>query len=327
MIEQYFRGPLRGPEAKPDFLRETEDRQALLTTLHKLRVQDVEILDFLAQTRFDEIQRILSSHLRKSIADQDSVAHIVPKVKLILLKLDAIREIGMKQSAPMGYLSTDDLIVANVELLRDRYRYFKGPFSLYLLWMLYHEEGHAAASHYLQSSRSGHSVSQVGLEQQRHQKGEKQPRSLYYVISEGVNDKLARQNTVEHVLANPIKGVTHADLKALQNIYSASGPILHISAIHLVDALVNDFSEGEKLPAETIWGALIHAQMNGLDLGDSKIRALLDSELGGKSSSELAHMTLDKIPEFLQKYDLTYRIEDFFRAALERARKDENESE
>jgi hypothetical protein len=116
---------------------------------------------------------------------------------------------------------------------------------------------------------------------------------------------------MEYLRANPMKGISNDDTRIFQDIYAAHGSALHFTAIHIVDALVQKLAQKEGLEKEIIWNSLIHAQMSGLDLSNLKFQEQLDSGIGSKFTGELAHLTIEKIPPLLQKYNLEYRFKDF----------------
>lgn len=313
MVER-FRGHLEGPQFKWDGLWSGKERVQMRESLKQFIRQDPELSEYLNQINFNEIRRILSERLRKSTGGKAKEAHIVPKESVIFSDGQGVRKVGFSEDNAMTYAPEVELILVNLDNIHAVMQSVNFPRPLVFLYYLSHEQGHAASSHHFSSMRKGR-VGQIGLEQVYAREGKGKPVNFFHLLSEGVNDKMARENVATYLRSNPMSGITNADVEDLLNIYSSRRQKLAIlTPAHLVEALVANLAKSQNIDPKVVWESLIHAQMNGLDLLHPENQKMLESEIGEGFLDKIAHADEADIMEALKKYRLTEHFDVYIRA-------------
>lgn len=309
-----FRGPLQGPQFKWDGLQSRKERAQIRESLKQFIRQDPELSEYLNQINFDEIRRILSERLRKSTGGKAKEAHIVPKESIIFSGGQGVRNVGFSEIDAMTYAPEVELILVNLDTIHAVMQSVNFPRPLVFLYYLSHEQGHAASSHYFSSMRKGR-VGQIGLEQVYAREGKGKPVSFFKLLSEGVNDKMARENVAAYLRSNPMSGITNADVEDFLNVYSSRRQKLAIlTPAHLIEALVANLAKSQNIDPKVVWESLMHAQMNGLDLLHPENQKMIESEIGEGFLDKIAHADEADIMQALKKYHLTEYFDVYVKA-------------
>jgi hypothetical protein len=307
------------------FSRTEEETKEVLSaqqeTLGKLKehiVVDDELKGYIDAINFDEVKRIYTRDLRNASLDKSVEAHIIPRTGIVLTNKEGLQAVEGPPEVEMTYMPENDLILVNVHEVRSFARKAGVPLALILVHLLNHEQGHASDSHYIKSTKSGHQVIQIGLQQfHRNIKvKDSKPLSLYEVINVGVNEKRAREVTSEYVTSNPIQGVSKQDVNNFLDLYSGSTGAMYFSVVHFIDVIVSRIARETGVDNTTAWGGVKHAIIYGLNLEDKKVRTMLNVPLGHKFVEQLRTAQAHDVPGILKKYGFSEKQSGYIQSFL-----------
>ncbi|MBI5457027.1 hypothetical protein HY969_04800 [Candidatus Kaiserbacteria bacterium] len=317
MTEEIYRGAHVGDNGR---VAEETDKthESVREEIKEFLIDDAEIGETLDSINFDEIQRIFSEKIQKSIPDSEARAHTISRPDVFLVTPEAFAKVGNPDANPlMSYMPQYDVILVNVLEMRRVASMYNVPIPLLTVKLLMHEQAHAVSSHYDRQSRSGNRVVQIGV-QQLHMQREGSSQAIFFnLLNEAINEKLARMVLVEYLKSNPLSGVNHEDIDSIADIYKKpEAALLFFAALHFLEALIAKISAKSHVEPDKVWQGLVHAEMMGLDLKNQKVRGMLDAAVGKQGfTDELSRLNViddtEKMVQLMSKYGLIHNFDKF----------------
>lgn len=264
----------------------------LKTRQNKDEAQQKEFRETLSKINFDDLKQLFKEDLLKSGIDNFE-----------FVDADRILDIASGESSTEGsYRVEPHAIVFDFKCLRDKAEKFGLPTELYMLYILSHEETHAASKTDCRGLTEVN-TKEKGVLRLKHGYLEETVSALdeenYFNIDkfrgfdEGMTEKISREEIFAAYLKNHPEFAKKEDVSKLTEFVGKHDEVFYNAEIKMVNAVIKAISRSGGVDETVAWEALKQGKFSGDNFSEWGNRNQLDKILGYEVAQAIENLDAD----------------------------------